>query len=256
MKSILKEKKMRANNRAFHELRPVKIKPDYLDFADGSAFIEIGKTRIVAAATIEEKVPAFLKNIGSGWITAEYSMLPWATERRNIRERIHGRLSGRSHEIQRLIGRSLRAVTDLSAMGERTIIIDCDVLQADGGTRTASITVGCVALALALKKMLDEEIISQMPLKHLVGGVSVGLVEGEALLDLNYEEDFKAEIDMNVVEDDRGELVEIQASAEKKTFSRKEFNTLLRLADKGLKELIQIQKDALKKKSMLFMAYG
>lgn len=247
---------MRVNNRAFSELRPVKIKPDYLDFADGSAFIEMGKTRIVAAATTEEKVPPFLKNYGSGWITAEYSMLPRATEKRNIRERIQGRLSGRNQEIQRLIGRSLRAVTDLHAIGERTIIIDCDVLQADGGTRTASITVGCVALALALKKLLDEKIISQMPLKHLVCGVSVGLVEGEALLDLDYEEDFKAEIDMNVVEDDKGELVEIQASAEKKTFSRKEFNTLLRLADKGIKGLIQIQREVLKKKSMLFMAYG
>jgi len=247
---------MRANKRAFNELRPVKIKPDYLDFADGSAIIEIGKTRIIAAATLEEKIPPFLKNCGSGWITAEYSMLPRATEKRNIRERIQGRLSGRSSEIQRLIGRSLRAVTDLSAMGERTVIIDCDVLQADGGTRTASITVGCVALALAFKKMLDEEIISQMPLKHLVCGVSVGIVEGEALLDLDYEEDFKAETDMNVVEDDKGELVEVQASAEKKTFSRKEFNTLLRLADKGVEELIKIQKEVLKKKSMLFMAYG
>jgi ribonuclease PH len=247
---------MRANNRAFNELRSVKIKADYLDFADGSAIIEIGKTKIIAAATIEEKVPPFLKNCGSGWITAEYSMLPRATEKRNIRERIQGRLSGRSYEIQRLIGRSLRAVTDLSAMGERTVIIDCDVLQADGGTRTASITVGCVALALAFKKMLDEEIISQMPLKHLVCGVSVGIVEEEALLDLDYEEDFKAETDMNVVEDDKGELVEVQASAEKKTFSRKEFNTLLRLADKGIEELIKIQKEVLKKKSMLFMAYG
>jgi len=247
---------MRVNSRPFDELRPIKIKPDYLDFADGSAFIEMGKTRIVAAATTEEKVPPFLKNYGSGWITAEYSMLPRATEKRNIRERIQGRLSGRNQEIQRLIGRSLRAVTDLDAIGERTIIIDCDVLQADGGTRTASITVGCVALALALKKLLDDRIISQMPLKHLVCGVSVGLVEGEALLDLDYEEDFKAEIDMNVVEDDKGELVEIQASAEKKTFSRKEFNTLLRLADKGIKGLIQIQREVLKKKSMLFMAYG
>lgn len=247
---------MRANNRPFDELRPVKIKSDYLDFADGSAFIEMGKTRIVAAATTEEKVPPFLKNCCSGWITAEYSMLPRATEKRNIRERIQGRLSGRSQEIQRLIGRSLRAVTDLNAMGERTIIIDCDVLQADGGTRTASITVGCVALALALKKLLDEKIINKMPLKHLVSGVSVGLVQGKALLDLDYEEDFKAEIDMNVVEDDKGELVEIQASAEKKTFSRKEFNTLLRLADKGIKGLIEIQREVLKKKSMLFMAYG
>jgi len=247
---------MRANNRPFDKLRSVKIKPDYLDFADSSAFMEIGKTRILATATIEEKVPSFLKNSGTGWVTAEYSMLPRATEKRNIRERIQGRLSGRSQEIQRLIGRSLRAVTDLTVMGERTVIIDCDVIQADGGTRTASITAGCVALALALKKMLDNEIISQMPLKHLAGGVSVGLVEDEALLDLDFSEDSRAEIDMNVVENDRGELVEVQASAEKKLFSHKELNTLLRLADKGIKELIQIQKEALKKKSLLFMAYG
>jgi ribonuclease PH len=247
---------MRANNRPFNRLRAVKIKPDYLDFADGSALIEIGKTKIVAAATIDEKVPPFLKNYGSGWITAEYSMLPRATEKRNVRERIIGRLSGRSHEIQRLIGRSLRAVTDLDAMGERTVIVDCDVLQADGGTRTASITAGCVALALALKKMLDEGLISAMPLKHLVSGVSVGIVQGKALLDLDYDEDSKAEIDMNVVENDRGELIEVQASAEKSTFSRKKLNNLLQLADQGIDELIQIQKEALKKKSLLFIAYG
>jgi ribonuclease PH len=247
---------MRANNRPFNKLRAVKIKPDYLDFADGSALMEIGKTRIVAAATIDEKVPPFLKNYGSGWITAEYSMLPRATEKRNVRERFLGRLSGRSHEIQRLIGRSLRAVTNLDAMGERTVIVDCDVLQADGGTRTASITAGCVALALALKKMLDEGIINEMPLKHLVSGVSVGIVAGKTLLDLDYDEDSRAETDMNVVENDRGELIEVQASAEKNTFSRKRLNNLLHLADKGIDELIQIQKEALKKKSLLFIAYG
>ena len=247
---------MRAHNRPFDELRPIKIKPDYLDFADGSAFIEIGKTRVVAAATIEEKVPFFLKNSGTGWITAEYSMLPRSTEKRNIRERGQARISGRSQEIQRLIGRSLRAVTELSILGEKTIILDCDVLQADGGTRTASITAACVALALALKKMMDENIIDQMPLKYLVSGVSVGIVEGEALLDLDYIEDAKAEIDMNVVETEKGQLVEIQATAEKKPFSRKELSTLLSLADKGIKELIQVQKEVLKKKSLLFMAYG
>lgn len=246
---------MRAN-RPFDKLRPVKIKPDYLDFADGSAFMEIGKTRIIAAATIEDKLPPFLKNCGQGWITAEYSMLPRATEKRNIRERTYGRLSGRNQEIQRLIGRSLRSVTDLEVMGERTVTIDCDVLQADGGTRSASVTAGCVAMALAMKKMLDEKIIDQMPLMHLVCGVSVGIVEGKALLDLDYEEDSRADIDMNVVETDRGELVEIQASAEKNTFTRKELNSLLRLADEGIKELIQLQKEALKRKSLLFIAYG
>lgn len=246
---------MRANNRTLDELRPIKLKPDYLDFADGSAFIEIGKTRVVAAATIEEKVPIFLRNSGIGWITAEYSMLPRSTEKRNIRERMLTRLSGRSQEIQRLIGRSLRAVTELSILGERTIILDCDVLQADGGTRAASITAACVALALALKKMMDKKAIEQMPLKHLVSSVSVGIVEGEALLDLDYSEDSKAEIDMNVVETEKGQLVEIQATAEKNPFSRKELSNLLSLADKGIKELIQVQKEVLKKKSLLFMAY-
>lgn len=247
---------MRANNRLPDELRPIKIKPDYLDFADGSAYIEIGKTKVVAAATIEEKVPHFLKNSGTGWVTAEYSMLPRSTEKRNIRERGQSRLSGRNQEIQRLIGRSLRAVTELNVLGEKTIILDCDVLQADGGTRTASITASCVALALSLKKMMEKNIIDQMPLKHLVGGISVGIVEGEILLDLDYNEDAKAEIDMNVVETEKGQLVEIQAAAEKNPFSRKELSSLLSIANKGIKEIIQVQKEVLKKKSLLFMAYG
>ena len=247
---------MRANNRSFDELRPIKIKPDYLDFADGSAFIEIGKTKVVAAATIEKKVPPFLRNSGTGWITAEYSMLPRSTEKRNIRERTQHNISGRSQEIQRLIGRSLRAVTELSVLGENTIILDCDVLQADGGTRTASITAGCIALAFALKKMMDKKIIDQMPLKYLVSGVSVGIVEREVLLDLDYNEDSKAEIDMNVVGTEKGQLVELQATAEKNPFSRKELGTLLSLAHKGIIEITQVQKDVLKKKSLLFMAYG
>ncbi len=233
----------------------MKIKPDYLDFADGSALIEIGKTRIVAAATIEEKVPPFLKKSGTGWITAEYSMLPRSTEKRNIRERTRAHISGRSQEIQRLIGRSLRAVTDLSVLGERTIILDCDVLQADGGTRTASITAACLALALALKKMMDEKIIDRMPLKYLVSGISVGIVGGEILLDLDYSEDSNAEIDMNVVGTEKEQLVELQATAEKNPFSSKEMSALLNLSFKGIKEIAQVQKDALKKKSILFMAY-
>jgi ribonuclease PH len=242
--------------RAADELRPVKIQLDYFDYADGSAFMEIGKTRVVAAATIDDKVPPFLKGMGTGWVTAEYSMLPCSTEKRNVRERTQGRISGRSQEIQRLIGRALRAVTDLEALGERTIIVDCDVIQADGSTRVASITAGCVALALALKKLLDEKVIDQMPLQHLVCGVSVGIVDGQHLLDLDYGEDSRAALDMNMVETDRGALVEVQASAERAPFSRKELGLLLRLADKGVKELIQMQKIALKKKSLLFMAYG
>ena len=227
-----------------------------MDFSDGSALIEMGKTKVIAAATIEEKIPIFLKGSNTGWITAEYSMLPRSTEKRTIRERNQARVSGRTQEIQRLIGRSLRAVTDLSILGERTIILDCDVLQADGGTRSASITAGCIALALALKKMMDEGIIDQMPLKHLVSAISVGIVKGNLLLDLDYREDSSAEIDMNVVETDTGKIVEIQATAEKNPFSKKEFNALLALADTGIETLIQVQKDVLKKKSLLFMAYG
>jgi len=247
---------MRAHNRKPDELRPVKIHSDYLDFADGSAMIEFGRTRVVAAATVEEKLPPFLKGSGSGWITAEYSMLPRATEKRTNRERNQGYPSGRSQEIQRLIGRTMRAVTDLKLIGERQIILDCDVIQADGGTRVASINAACVALALALKKMLDEKVIDRMPLRHLVAGVSVGIVKGELLLDLDYREDSSAETDMNVVQTDRGQLLEVQATAEKEPFSRSSLNTLLRLADLGLTEIIKVQKETLKKKSLLFMAYG
>jgi ribonuclease PH len=246
---------MRANKRPSDSIRPVRIKTDYLEFADGSALIEIGKTKVIAAASLDEKVPPFLKNSGTGWITAEYSMLPRSTEKRTIRERIQSRPSGRTQEIQRLIGRSLRAVTELSILGEKTIILDCDVIQADGGTRTASITAACVALALALKKMMDENVIKEMPLKHLVSAVSVGIVEGEPLLDLDYDEDARADLDMNLVQTEKGQIVEIQATAERKPFSRKDLSKLMSLADKGIQELILVQKDVLKKKSLLFMAY-
>jgi ribonuclease PH len=183
------------------------------------------------AATIEEKVPPFLKNTGSGWVTAEYAMLPRATEKRTPRERTQGYPSGRSQEIQRLIGRSLRAVTDLRGFGERQIILDCDVLQADGGTRVAAINAACVALALALKRLLDEKIIDVMPLRHLVAAASVGIVNGEPLLDLDYSEDAEAETDMNVVQTDRGQLLEIQATAERNPFSRALLEKLLKLAE-------------------------
>lgn len=247
---------MRANDRADDELRPVRIKTDYLDFPEGSAYIEVGKTRVVAAATIDDKVPPFLKGSGQGWVTAEYAMLPRSTEKRTQRERNQGRLSGRSQEIQRLIGRVLRSVTELPVLGERTIIIDCDVIQADGGTRMASVTAGCVALALALKRLMDERLIDQMPLRHLVAGVSIGIVGDRILLDLDYSEDSRADLDMNVVETDRGQLVELQAGAERNPFTRKELGTLLKLADDGIARLIQVQREALKKKSILFMAYG
>jgi len=246
----------RSGGRSAESLRPIKITTDYIEIADGSALIEMGRTRVLAAATIEEKVPPFLKGAGQGWVTAEYAMLPRATEKRTPRERQQGYPSGRSQEIQRLIGRSLRAVTDLKALGERQVIIDCDVLQADGGTRVASINAACIALALALKKLLDAKILGAMPLRHLVGAVSVGIVGGEILCDLDYIEDSGAETDMNVVETDRGQLLEIQATAEKTPFSRNQLDSLLRLADAGISEIIQMQKDVLKKKSLLFMAYG
>ena len=251
----MRKTKMRTNDREFDVIRPIVISPDFMEFADGSALIEMGRTKVLSTATIDEKIPSFLKGSGQGWITAEYSMLPRATEKRTNRERSPGRISGRTQEIQRLIGRSLRAVTDLKILGERTIIIDCDVVQADGGTRSASITAGCVALALGLKKMMDDKVIDQMPLKHLVSAVSVGIVEGKMLLDLDYVEDSNAETDMNVVETDSGQIVEIQASAEKAPFSKKEFSALLDLADKGIQALITHQREVLKQKSPLFMAY-
>ena len=247
---------LRADKRKPAELRPVRISLDYIDFSDGSALVECGRTRVLAAATIEERVPPFLKGTGRGWVTAEYAMLPRATTERTPRERIAGRVSGRTQEIQRLVGRALRAVTDLKALGERQIIIDCDVIQADGGTRAASVTAGCVALGLALKKMMDLGLVGQMPLRHLVAGVSVGMVRGRPLLDLDYSEDCQADLDMNVIETDRGELVEIQAGAEKAPFSRQELLGLLKMADKGIGKIIQLQKRALKQKSFLFMAYG
>jgi len=246
---------MRANKRPFNILRKVNIIPDQFEYADGSVLIEMGKTKVIIAATVENKVPLFLKGKGTGWITAEYAMLPRATNKRTIRERPPKRISGRTQEIQRLIGRSLRAVINLKDLGERTIIIDCDVLQADGGTRCAAITGSSVALALALKKLMDDKILDQMPLKNLAGAVSVGLVNGKPLLDLDYSEDSDAETDMNVVKTDSGEIIEVQASAEKKPFSKKEFDSLLTLADKGIKELIQVQKEVLKRESLLFMAY-
>ncbi len=246
---------MRTDNRSFDALRDFRILTDQLDYADGSALIEMGRTRVLVSATIEEKVPQFLKGRGTGWVTAEYAMLPRSTEVRSHRERTPGRISGRTQEIQRLIGRSLRAVTDLQALGDRQIIIDCDVLQADGGTRSAAINGGSVALALALKKLMDKGTLKTMPLKNLAGAVSVGLVGDELLLDLDYREDSNAAMDMNVVSTDMGQIVEIQASAEKRPFLKQEFNQLLQMAEKGINELIRLQKNVLMEKSMLFMAY-
>jgi ribonuclease PH len=226
-------------------LRPVKITRHYMKHAEGSVLIEIGDTKVICSASVEERVPQFLRNTGKGWITAEYSMLPRSTHTRTSRDSLTGRGSGRAFEIQRLIGRSLRSVTVLSGFGERTIWIDCDVIQADGGTRTASITGAYVALVDAFRKMVKNGLIEKVPLKDSVAAISVGKVEGKVLLDLNYEEDSRAEVDMNVVMTGHGKFVEIQGTAEEAVFTRKEMDELTALAQKGIKELTRIQKKCL-----------
>lgn len=230
--------------RAPDELRPVRITSGFLAFAEGSALIELGQTRVVCAVSIEDRVPPFLRGRGGGWLTAEYAMLPRSTLIRTPRESSPGRVSGRSYEIQRLIGRSLRAVTDLSKLGERTLVIDCDVLQADGGTRTAAITGSYVALYQALVKLLEMGAISSTPLLSPVAATSVGLVAGEPLLDLCYEEDCRADVDFNVVMTGQGQFVEVQGTAELHPFLRSQMDLLLDLAEKGIRELFQFQEAA------------
>jgi ribonuclease PH len=232
----------RKDKRAFDQIRPVKIIRDYIKYAEGSCLMEMGLTRIVCTATVEESVPNFLKGTGSGWITAEYGMLPRSCVSRILRDKI----SGRNYEIQRLIGRSLRAVVDLTGLGERTIWIDCDVIQADGGTRTASITGGFVALVDALNKLKKEGKISKVPVKDFVAAISVGILNQELILDLTYEEDSQADVDMNVVMTASDEFIEIQGTSEKKTFNKEQMDKLLVLAKKGIFELIDIQRNLLK----------
>lgn len=228
-------------------MRPVRFTPNYLVTAEGSVLIEVGHTRVLCAATLEESVPPFLRGGGKGWVTAEYSMLPRATATRTAREVNKGKPSGRTHEIQRLIGRSLRAVVDLPALGERSIIVDCDVLQADGGTRTASITGAYVALALALKKLQQYGQIKTWPLKQFLAATSVGLLNGEGLLDLCYDEDSKAEVDMNVVMTSNGEFVELQATGEKTSFTDAQLARLIELGRAGVQQLIGLQRALLEK---------
>ena len=235
----------RSDGRGPNALRPVKITRNYLKHAEGSTLIEMGDTKVICSASVEERVPQFLRNTGRGWITAEYSMLPRSTHTRTSRDSLKGRGNGRSFEIQRLIGRSLRSVTDLSGFGERTIWIDCDVIQADGGTRAASITGAYVALIDAFRKMVRNGMIEKVPVKDSVAAVSVGKVEGKALLDLNYEEDSGAGVDMNVVMTGSGEFVEIQGTAEEAVFTKKEMDELTSIAQKGIKELTRIQKKSL-----------
>ncbi len=240
----------RADGRAWDELRPVKITLGLQNFAEGSALIELGKTRVLCSVSVEERVPGFLRGEGSGWITAEYAMLPRSTVTRTPRDSSRGGVAGRSQEIQRLIGRSLRAVTDLTALGERTLIVDCDVLQADGGTRTAAITGAYVALHQALQTLANMGIISSIPLKSAIAATSVGIVHSYQLLDLCYDEDYKAEVDFNVVMTSKGEFVEVQGTAEAKPFTKETIDSLLSLAEKGIKQLFQIQQDTLEAPSI------
>ncbi len=235
---------MRPDGRKPDELRPVEIATGYLKTAEGSALITVGNTQVLCAASVETSVPPFLRNTGKGWVTAEYSMLPRATSTRTAREVAKGRPSGRTHEIQRLIGRSLRAVIDLSVLGERSIILDCDVIQADGGTRVASITGAYVALALAVKQMQKYKMVSRSPLTGAVAAISVGMLRGEAILDLCYEEDSSADVDANVVMTDGGRFVEFQATAEHKSFDDTQMGQMTELARKGVAELIAIQQAA------------
>ena len=235
----------RADGRAYDEMRPIRVIPGYQSFAEGSTLIEIGKTRVLCSVSVEERVPAFLRGGGSGWITAEYAMLPRSTVTRTPRDSAMGRIGGRNQEIQRLIGRSLRAVTDLVALGERTLIVDCDVLQADGGTRTAAITGAYVALYQAMQTLANMGIISSIPLKTAVAATSVGIVHGYMMLDLCYDEDCNAAVDFNVAMTGKGEFVEIQGTAEAKPFSKETVDLLLSLAEKGIKQLFEIQEEAL-----------
>jgi ribonuclease PH len=236
---------MRTDGRAANQLRPIKITPDFLVTAEGSTLIEAGNTRVLCAASIEDTVPSFLRGTGKGWITAEYSMLPRATVTRTAREVVKGRQSGRTLEIQRLIGRSLRTAVDLAALGERSIIVDCDVLQADGGTRTSAITGAYVALVIALSTLVKFKLLPRSPLVDSVAAVSVGIVGGIPVLDLPYEEDSRAEVDMNVVMTGSGKFVEIQATAEHKPFADGELDALIELARSGIAELGALQKQVL-----------
>ena len=239
------ENALRTDGRTPADLRPVKVTRGYLKFAEGSVLIEMGDTKVICAATVEERVPPFLIGKGKGWMTAEYSMLPRSSQKRIQRESSAGKVGGRTHEIQRLIGRSLRAVTDLSALGERTIYIDCDVLQADGGTRTASITGAYIAVYETLEALVKKGVIKSMPLLDSVAAVSVGIVGNRALLDLNYDEDSTAEVDMNIIMTGSGKFVEVQGTAETEPFSKESLAELISLASKGISELASIQKNSL-----------
>jgi ribonuclease PH len=233
----------RIDNRPSNVLRPTRVTPNFVKHAEGSVLIEAGDTRVICTASVEDRVPPFRRNSGKGWVTAEYGMLPRSTSTRNQREASAGKVGGRTQEIQRLIGRSLRAVTRMEELGERTIWVDCDVIQADGGTRTASITGGFVALVLALQKLRDQGQIQTMPVADLVAATSVGIVAGEPMLDLAYEEDSRADVDMNIVQTGDGRFIEVQGTAEADPFGREALNTLLDLAQEGIRQLNAIQRE-------------
>ncbi|RPJ55005.1 MAG: ribonuclease PH [Acidobacteria bacterium] len=235
----------RTDNRTAHTLRPTRLTPHYVKHAEGSVLIEAGDTRVICTASVEDRVPPFRRNTGKGWVTAEYGMLPRATSTRSQREATAGKVGGRTQEIQRLIGRSLRGIMKLEALGERTIWVDCDVIQADGGTRTASITGGYVALVLALKRLQSQGVIATLPVTDMVAATSVGIVDGAALLDLAYEEDSRAEVDMNVVQTGDGRLIEVQGTAEAAPFDRAALLAMLDLAASGIRELNALQRAAL-----------
>jgi ribonuclease PH len=236
---------MRADGRKDKQLRPIVITPSYIKTADGSALIEMGDTRVICTAKLEDKVPPFLRNSGKGWITAEYGMLPSSSQVRIPREAARGRIGGRTHEIQRLIGRSLRAAADLETLGEKTFWIDCDVIQADGGTRTASITGAYVALVEAVIRSMKQGVISRNPIKDAVAAVSVGVVGGKVLVDLTYEEDSRAEVDMNFVMTGSGKFIEVQGTAESMPFTKKKLDRMAELAEQGIRELLKTQKNVL-----------
>lgn len=236
---------IRSDGRSPEQLRPVTIEPNFLKFAEGSALISVGNTRVLCAASVDDRVPQWMKGRGTGWVTAEYSMLPRATQERTQREASKGRLGGRTHEIQRLIGRALRAVMDMPKLGERTVWLDCDVLDADGGTRTAAVTGAYVALSLALMKSFDPKDALKWPLRGQIAATSVGYVNGVAMLDLPYEEDSRAEVDMNVAMTDAGKFVEIQGTAEAAPFSRDELDAMLSLAQRGIGQLFAAQRAVL-----------
>jgi ribonuclease PH len=236
---------MRKDGRAKDQLREIKVTRDYIKYAEGSVLIEAGNTRVICTATVDDNIPPFLKGMGQGWVTAEYSMLPRSTHRRNQREASRGRVGGRTHEIQRLIGRALRSVVNLNELGERTIFIDCDVIQADGGTRTLSITGAYIALYSTIKYLMDNNLIDTWPIKDSLAAISVGIMNGDVLLDLNYHEDSNADADMNIIMTGSGMLVEVQGTAEKAAFSHAQLDKALKVAAKGIKDIILKQNEIL-----------